>query len=261
MTTFCRTRYHYDTYTDFWRLVDLCGYHTIFVDEIPLHAKGETYIITPVNGEWKQGVTTDGRVIWWNLEWGLGDGPPSGVDEVWTSDRYHAQQIGARFVPLGSHPALVKVNPAARWHTAQYDVALLAYMGPWRRQGIRPGLEERNLRVAPNAWGTDRDIILERSRCMLNVHQWDEWPCVPVQRFALAAAAALPLVSEDMADPFPYVPGEDFLSAPHADLFAAVETLLRNGMGRDYSARLHAKACNEYRFDKNVEKALEGIRA
>lgn len=261
MTIFCRTRYHYDTYTDFWRLVDLAGYQTIYVDEIPLRAQGETFIITPLNGEWKGGVQTEGRVVWWNLEWGLGDGAPDGVDEIWTSDRYHAGQIGARFVPLGSHPRLVNVNPAMRWRTAQWDVALLAYLGPWRRQAIKPGLETKGLRVAPNAWGPDRDVVLERSRCMLNVHQWDEWLCVPVQRFALAAAAALPLVSENMTDPFPYVPGEDFLSVPHEDLIGATVTLLNNSMGRNYAGSLHARACGDYRFEKNVEKALEGVRA
>lgn len=258
MTTFCRTRYNYDSYTDFWRLVELAGYSVIYADEIPRDAPDETYIVSPLNGEWKSGIETSGRVIWWNLEWGLGDGAPDGVDEIWTSDRYHAQQIGARFVPLGSHPLLVKVNPALRWRAAEWDVCLLAYMGPYRRQRIIPDLETRGMRVAPNAWAQEREHVLEASRCMLNVHQLDEWPCVPVQRFALAAAAAMPLVSEDMVDPFPYVAGEDFLSAPYEDVIAVAVALLNNGQGRDYAGRLFHKACNEYRFDKNVERALEG---
>jgi hypothetical protein len=261
MTTFCRTRYEYGSYTDFWRLVELAGYPTIYVDEIPKDAPGETFIVTPINGEWKQGIETSGRVIWWQLEWGLGDGAPPGTDETWTSDRYHAQEIGARFVPLGSHPSLIQINPAVRWRDPRWDVALLAYMDVYRRAGIIPGLKERSLRVAPNGWGEERDTVLERSRCMLNVHQHDEWPCVPVQRFALAAAAAIPLVSEAMNDPFPYVAGRDFLSASYDDLFPMVTVLLGNGQGRDLAAHLMHTACVDYRFDKNVEKALAGVNA
>lgn len=262
MTTFCRTRYHYDSYTDFFRLAELCGYPVIYVDEIPRDAPDETYIISPLNGEWKGGVETSGRVIWWNLEWGLGDGAPDGVDEIWTSDRYHAQEIGARFVPLGSHPGLLgNLQPATRWAKHKWDVALLAYMGPHRRQHVVPALEQRGLRVAERGWGDERRDILEYSRCMLNVHQLDEWPCVPVQRFALAAAAAIPLVSEEMRDPYPYEPGVDFLSAAYGDVIQATVTLLGNSMGRNLAGSLHAKACGDFRFDLNVERALEGVKA
>jgi hypothetical protein len=262
MITFCRTRYQYDSYTDFWKLVQLAGYPTLFVDQIPRDAPGETFVITPINGEWKQGVETSGRVIWWNLEWGLGDGPPPGVDEIWTSDRWHAAQTGARFVPLGSHPALVNVNPASRWNgEAAWDVALLAYMGPARRQTPVNSMKDRGLVMAPNAWGRERDNVLGASRIMVNVHQHDEWPCVPAQRFALAAASAIPLVSETMNDPFPYRPGEDFLTAAYGDIAAVADATIRHKVGRELAGSLFHRACVEYRFDKNVEKALAGAEA
>lgn len=259
MITFCRTRYTYDSYVDFWRLVELAGFRTIYIDEIPRDAPGQVFVVTPINGEWKHGIVTTGRVVWWQLEWGLGDGAPHGTDEIWTSDRYHAQEIGARFVPLGSHPALVTVNPSMRWRQPQYDVCLLAYMGPHRRQHVIPELEARQMRVAPNAWGRERELVLQNSRCMVNVHQHDEWPCVPVQRFALAAAAAIPLVSEVIRDPFPYVADEDFLSVPYEDVIGVAASLVKGSNGRGLAARMFDKACNQFRFEKNVLKALEGV--
>lgn len=261
MITFCRTRYTYDSYVDFWRLVELSGYPAIYVDEIPRDAPDDVFIVTPVNGEWKQGIETSGRVIWWNLEWGLGDGAPPGVGEVWTSDRWHALQTGARFVPLGSHPSLVSINPAARWNGgAQWDVALLAYLGPARRQTPVNRMVDRGLTMAPNGWGAERDAVLTGSRIMVNIHQHDEWPCIPAQRFALAAAAAIPLVSEAINDPYPFRPGVDFFTAGYDDLPTMAEAVIRHEMGRDLAANLQRRACHEFRFDVNVEKAIEGVQ-
>ena len=33
---FCKPRHYYQSYTDFWEMVDLCGYETIFIDEIDM---------------------------------------------------------------------------------------------------------------------------------------------------------------------------------------------------------------------------------
>lgn len=254
---FARTRTPYKTYEDFWRLVELSKFDTCYVDEIDASDADKTYIITPMNGEWKHGwPDAQARIIYWNLEWGKPDDVP-GLAEVWTSDRYHAEKTGARFVPLGSHPALVHVQIAARWIDPQWDVALLAYMEPYRRAKALHQMKDAGLNIAPNGWDDERLCVLERARCMVNVHQLDEWPCLPVQRFALAAAAGIPLISEDCVDPYPFRPGEDFVSAPRDELASVARNMLSNGQGRNLVASMWQRACVEFRFDVNVRAALE----
>lgn len=252
--TFCKTRHEYGSYSDFWRLVDLCGYSTIYVDEIPAAGvANQVYICTPLNGEWMQGIQTDARVILWDLEWRDALPVVPGVDEVWVSDRWYARKIGAKHVPLGSHPRLV---PQRSWcGTPTWDFAMLAYM-TFRRQAVNSGLLVRGLRSAPNGWGHERDDVLQHSRCMLHVHQHDEVPTLAPQRWALAAASAHFLISEAVADPWPFVSGEDFFGLDYADLVSGTMAVLNNGAGRDMAASLWHKACEVYRFDKAVERAL-----
>lgn len=266
-TIFVRPGHEYDSYTDYWRLVELAGYPIIGIDAIDPRRDDVTYILTMLNlgymaansGGWPD---AKARIIYWDLEWhdvSYKDVIP-GVSEWWTSDRWYAQQRSYEFVPLGSHPHLVSVNPTRRWRGgAVWDVSVLAYMQPPRRHSIYNKLNGRALRMAPNsAWGHEREQQLEESRCMLHIHQHDEFPCVAAQRFALAASAAIPLVSETMLDPFPLVAGEDYIEANHDDLVGATMTLLHNDQGRDLAASLHHRLCSEYRFDNNVERALAG---
>ena len=42
---------HYDSYTDFWRLVELSGFPTIYVNEIDITKPG-IYITSPMNGDY-----------------------------------------------------------------------------------------------------------------------------------------------------------------------------------------------------------------
>jgi hypothetical protein len=91
---------------------------------------------------------------------------------------------------------------------------------------------------------------------MVHVHQHDKWPCVPVQRFALAAAAGVPLISETCLDPYPFRPGVDFISAGYPYLVAAPHSMITNGQGRDLVANMRQRACDKFRFDKNVVRAL-----
>ena len=270
MTTFfVSPDHHYPQYVDYWRLVELGHYPIVSPGNMEAGNADHTYILTMQNLDaWQDAglgwPDAKARIIYWDLEWSdkshLDTVP--GLHEFWTSDRWYAQQRGYQFVPLGSHALLGNVNAATRWKGgALWDVCLLAYMGPYRRQVIINKIEERRCRIAPNsAWGSERIEQLERSRVMLNTHQHDAYPCVAAQRFALAAAAGLPLISEECRDPFPFVPGEDFISATAADLPGAVATTLDNGWGRDIAAKMLYKACSEYRFDRNVERALEGVK-
>jgi len=58
-------------------------------------------------------------------------------------------------------------------------------------------LREKGLTLAPNAWGLERHNLLMQSRVMLHVHQNNHRYVAP-QRWALAAAYKLPMVSETL---------------------------------------------------------------
>jgi hypothetical protein len=270
MTTFfVRPDHHYQPYVDYWRLVELAHYPIISVGNIEASNPEHTYILTMQNLDaWQDAglgwPDAKARIVYWDLEWrdrSYQDTVP-GLNEFWTSDRWYAEQRGYDFVPLGSHALLVNINASKRWQgNALWDVCILSYMGPPRRQTVVNKIEQRRYRVAPNsAWDGERIEQLERSRLMLHIHQHDAYRCVAAQRFALAAAAGIPLISEDCHDPYPFIPGEDFISASADDLPGAVATALDNGWGRDIAAKMLYKACSEYRFDRNVERALEGVR-
>ena len=49
---FVKTRYHYDSYSDFWKLVELSGFKTVYIDEIDFSEEC-LYILSPMNGEYR----------------------------------------------------------------------------------------------------------------------------------------------------------------------------------------------------------------
>ena len=253
---FVRTTYWYDSYTDYWRLVQLSHNHIISTAAMEPDNPARTYIITMLNGQWGDGwPDAKARIIFWNLEW-LDDTPEiPGVSEVWASDKWYAEKTGARFVPLGSHPNLIKSN--FREDDYSWDVAALAYMGPQRRNHIETKLKEAGITLAPNGWGIARDEILSRSRLMLNVHQHNRFPCVAAQRYAIAASAMVPMICEWTHDSTPFVPGKDYVVTTYDDIVETVQEYL----DCDNSAlveNMWYRGCEEYRFDLNIEKALEG---
>lgn len=261
---FIKPDHHYDSYTDYWRLVELCGFPVATLADIEPFSD-HTYILTMLNlGAWQDAglgwAGASARIIYWDLEWHDRDyhHVVPGLNEFWTSDRWYAQARGYKFVPLGSHQDLVQCSLTARWNgDAEYDVALMAYMGPPRRQDVLNEMRGRGLRIAPNAWGEERRQLLQASKVMVNVHQHDEYPCVAAQRWALAASAGLPVITEHCADSAPFVDGEDYLGCDRMDIPTAVKMLFRDPhQGQRLVANFMRKACGEYRFDRNVWEAL-----
>lgn len=256
---FVQTRHKYDSYADLWRLIELCGFPLIYPDEIPERAPDTTFIISPVNGEWKEWPEdrTTGNIVFWNLEWGKGDPLPC-VSETWTSDRWHAQHIGARYVPFGSHPDLC---PTERNGEFIHDVILLAWRN-WPRQVAEGLLQGAGLNVAPDGWGEQRRKTLERTRCMVNIHQHqrdypgtenqEDYHCVPVQRFAVAASARIPLISQPMFDSFPFTSGVHFLAAEMRYIADAVQALTPE-RGRELADNMWVLLCEYRRFDRVVK--------
>lgn len=261
---FIRPDHHYDSYTDYWRLVDLCGFDTGTLGDID-PASDNTYILTMQNLEaWEAAglgwPETRARIVYWDLEWCDQSYKKTvpGLNEFWAPDRWYAHLHGYKFVPLGSHPDLVQCSLTARHNSsAVYDVALLAYMGPPRRQDVANEMQGRGMVVAPNAWGDERRDILEGASVMVHVHQFEEFPTVAAQRWALAASAGLPLLTEPCVDSAPFVDGLDYWSAERLDLPTAAQLLIKDSdSARKLAANMYRKACGEYRFDKNVREAL-----
>lgn len=260
---FAQPRWQYDSYQDFRALVTVSGFRLIYVDEIPREGVSENvYIVTPLNGEWEHGIVTDGRVIWWDLEWRLDGAYPQvpGVSEVWTSDRWYSQRTETRYVPMGSHPDLRPSEPAdgAAYDGAAYDGAYLAYMIP-RRQRIHHELRERGVRLSPTgAWGSERHAILSHATAYLHVHQLDNAPTIAPLRMIVAAAYRLPVISESVADAGIFT--HTYLMTSAYAQYADFVRMWVCGDDRqrlnDYGGALHDLLCRDLTFRRCVEQAL-----
>lgn len=251
---FARPRHSYDSYADLYHLITLSGYPLIYFDQID-PASYNCYILTIINGENNQGWShPQARIIFWDLEWRLdGDYPQiPGVAKVWASDKWYAEKIGAVYVPLGSHVGL----PTAPLEDCpkSYDVAMLSYM-THRRELLRDRLREMGISVASNGWGMDRHYSLMRSRVMLHVHQHDEIKTIAPQRWAIAAAYRLGIISEEVTDPgiFGYTHG---VYATYPFLAETVKLWKDDARLIDYGLALHQALCVDANFKTFVERAL-----
>lgn len=253
---FVRPRHNYEPYTDLYKLVELSGYDLIHFDEMDTSDPTQTYIFSPANGEIGQGWHgSRARIIQLQLEWELEPSQPiPGVSEKWTADAWHAQHIGARFVPIGSHPEL-NLRPSDS-PTKEYDVAFLAAPNG-RRYSVWGDIADRGLSVAPNGWGDVRHSSLSKSRCMVVVHQWDEFKCIAPLRWAIAAAYKLPLISETLYCRDPFGHGH-FMMCDHDRLGKFTELHIRDRFNNleDYGLALHEKLCHQMTFRKSIEAAL-----
>jgi len=204
---FARPRHHYDSYIDFWRLVEASGFRIVSIDEIDPADGQRIYIFTPINGEVQERLPDftmrDAKIVWWNLErWedetrersmlrvrGL-------VDAIWTSDRsLAAKDPRLHYVLLAGHRHF-----GSRVLERQYDVCHLSYLWGRRKDAIG-GMAARGLRIAPEAWGrAQQDLTVARSRLMVNMHQYEGMTVIAPIRFAVAASYAIPIISEEFTD-------------------------------------------------------------
>jgi len=252
---FVRTRHHYDSYNDLWRLVELSDFPTCYVDEIDA-ASDHTYILPTRNGECGDGwPEARARIIHWNLEWDAYPVLP-GISAVWNSDKWFADTHGLKYVPMGSHPGLkLGIGYPA---DVPYHAAFLGYMIP-RRQQVWTWLKERGLRITTNgAWGEDRHRLLIQSAIYLHVHQHDDKPGMPPLRLVVAAAYRMPFITETVADPgiFGYthfMQSEYTHLADFVRMWACDEDRQRLN---DYGAALHDLLCRDMTFRRSVEVAL-----
>lgn len=252
---FARPDYNYDSYNDLYRIIVQSGFPLVHFNEMQVDNPDHCYIMTILNGENQQGwPDARARLILYDLEWRLnGDYPRiPGVREIWAADAWYAEQIGARYVLLGSHPGL-NDNPAER-RDKEYDYAMMAYMMP-RRQGVQHEAKKRGVTFAPNGWQEQRHEALLKSRAMLHVHQHETIHTVAPQRWAIAAAYRLPVISESVIDKgdLAQVYG---LFADFDDLPDFLATWKDDRRLAEYGEWLYNFLCVERSFRKNVEAAV-----
>lgn len=260
---FVRTRHDYGSYADWWRLVDLSGFKTIYVDEVPQYdQRGQTLIVTPLNAEWQAGwPNARARIIHYELElrhdWrALVDTPP-GIEEVWCGDAWLAHKINARYVPIGSHYGL-NIHRQDAAIEKSFDVAFVAYQ-VGRRQTVTQELLSMGLHLAPrdNLWGNARSTALMASKVMLHVHQMDGFPAIAPLRWCLAAAHGLPMLTEYCDNRgvfgYPYM-----LMSEYKYLAQFTRLQLRDNAQRlrDMGEALQRLLCEDYTFRKSIEDAL-----
>lgn len=267
---FVRTRHNYDSYTDFWKLVELSGFPIIFTDEVDVR-EHKIFITAPMNGEWRPHIDNqshrprNAHLILWNLERPSGSSGSVGnyaaenrklldgryVDDIWVSDRRLAEETTTRFVVLGAHPDLGKVG-----NLKSYDITHMSYMNG-RRQTIFKHFKEQQ--IGRNCWPPERDDILQRSRFAVNVHQ-DNHPFQEPLRFALFAAYGLPIISESIYDAFPWGEEDTMIFSPYEGLVGKINQMLNDDYEKwgKMGKRARRMMTSEYRFDKMVEGAIEG---
>lgn len=270
---FVKTRYHYDSYTDFWRLVELSGFPTCYVDEVDV-SKDITYIVSPMNGEWRPHIgnqiskTRCANLILWNLERPSGSGGIGAytkqnrqliygryIDEVWVSDRRLAQESGAKFVVLGSDYGLAE--PFDPNHVKRYDVVHMSYVT--HRRGAIYGLLPPAT-VAPNCWPPERHEILLSSRFALNIHQ-DQYPFQEPLRLALFAAYGLPILTESTYDLYPWA-HDCIVCNPYDGMIGRLRQMLEDDYGRwrEWGLRARDYMCDKFNFKDMVLAATTSFR-
>lgn len=267
---FVRTRHVYDSYVDFFRLAELSGFPIAYVDEVDVSAD-KIFIITPMNGEWRPHIDNqeakprNAHLILWNLERPSGSAGSVGnyarsnrdliykrhIDEVWVSDARLAQETGAHFIVLGSHPGLGDPGDEKI-----YDFCHMSYE-TGRRQTIYSKLVEGGHKVGPNCWPPERDDILRKSRFALNIHQ-DHHPFQEPLRFALFAAWGLPILSETVYDGTPWVSEQHIIWNGYDGMVGKLAQMLDNDYQQWKAMGLRARKLmtEEYEFGKVVRETV-----
>lgn len=250
----------------FWRLVELSGFPTIYVDEVDVSNHG-IFIVAPMNGEWRPHIENqrtkprNAHLILWNLERPSGSAGSVGqyaqsnrdliynryCDEVWVSDRRLAEETALRYVTLGSHSGLGQ--PGA---DKIYDLVHMSYEDP-RRQTIYKHFHN----IGPNAWPPERDRILQQSRFALNIHQ-DNHPFQEPLRFALFAAYGLPILSETVYDGYPWNHDHTIIFNGYDGMVGKLNQMLNDPYSKWLEMGLRAREMmtTEFEFGKMVRGAI-----
>ncbi|MBV9852738.1 MAG: glycosyltransferase family 1 protein [Armatimonadetes bacterium] len=171
--------------------------------------------------------------------------------------------VAAEYLPAGYHPIWGTSGSGER----DIDVLFLGEVLEDRRgrivKAVRAELEKEGVALKsmhdfnPNGlWGEERNAILQRSKIYLSVYRHAQ--DFSGTRFCLGMGNGALIVSEPVADPFPFVPGEHFVQAAVPDLGRAVLTYLRDEAGR---VRICAEATRFITEDYTMHASAQRIVA
>lgn len=256
-TIFARTRHVYESYADFWRVVELSGYPTCYIDEIDASSDA-LYIIPTLNGEVGNGWPgARARIVHWNLEWCEYPRVP-GIDERWHMDAAFAARCGLRYVPVGGHDGLLD-GPVEASLDELIDLAYMGYM-TGRRQMMAAMFDANALRRTPSSvWGAERHTALLRSVAYAHVHQHDDVAAqgVPALRMIVAAAYHMPVLCERVANAGIFG-GDALIQSDYNGMADLARVLVRQKLRalQDSGDRLHWLLCAEHTFRKEIEAAV-----
>ena len=255
---FAKTRYSYDSYTDFWNLVSFSNFPVCYIDEMDLPNPNHIYVTCPMNGElrsWNDETRARKRakVYLWDLERPSGSGGLQNyindnnklieegfLDNILVSDKRLSQDTGFRYIPLGSHPDLGHPGGLSE---KRYDVVhLMSYTG--RRSDS--WYKDPGITVAPNGWGDVKDASLKTARLMINIHQ-DAMKFIEPLRFALAAAYGLPIITESCLSIYPYDTTRAVIQCERESMLQTIHMVLKN-----YTELYYAGLVLRDRFTRNV---------
>lgn len=265
---FAKTRYWYDSYTDYRKLVELAGFETCYVDEMDLSNPELIYIVSPKNGELVPHLENhedekEAQIFWHNLERPGGSGSIQEyaddgwelvdrglIDAVIVSDKHLAKETGFHYVPVGGHPEFGGLGDSRI-----YDIVHMTCYS-YRRSPLYygPGKEREEVygvRAAPNGWGEAKHNLQLSSKFMLNIHQ-DADPFIEPLRFVAAACYGLPIITEMVIDAFPYREWKDYIQASLDDLEhitkKAVEEYALSDVWRNRGRELRERMTTEFDF-------------
>lgn len=287
---FCKTDWFYESYQDFWRLVELAGFPIISVSDLDISKEG-IYITAPMNEDWRihinnqhqQRKPVNAHLILWNIE--RPSGSAGSVLEYakqckylqygkWDTGEYtkknHAtgeiMQSYGRFIDeiwtsdrklsqeTGTSFVVLGSNEGlgSPGTDKQYNFCHISYMIP-RRTNIYNHFSN----IGPNCWGTERDAVLKASKFALNIHQ-DNHPFQEPLRLALFAAYGLPILTETILDSYPW--SDEFMAyADYHDIVGRLNQMLIADYEhyRQMGLRARARMCTDFEFGKMVRQAVK----
>jgi len=167
--------------------------------------------------------------------------------------------IEAEVAPLGYHPAYGEDLGLER----DIDVLFLGALEVPRRKRVFRRLRAAGVNLValgdwrdPRYWGESRTSLINRARMMLNISRNSGQ--FSGQRLVLAAANGALGVSEPMARPDPWVPGEHYVSAALDELPDSIGYYLEHeDERREIAARAHAFVTGQLTLERSVARVLE----
>ena len=176
--------------------------------------------------------------------------------------------VPSEYLAVGHHPIWGAANPDGG--TRDIDVLFLGEQDQKRRgrivQALRVELEKEGVTLntmsdfdPAGLWGEARNVLLRRTKIYLSIyrHSLD----FSGTRFCLGMGNGALVVSEPVADPFPFVPGRHFIEAPVPDLSRVILTYLQDDAAREKVCRQAREfLTRDYTMQASAERIVAQAR-